>query len=225
MLKLKKDIAGIGLLIFDLDGTLADTIESIREGLNMTLQKYGFPERSYTDVKRDIGNGARNLVRLSMPEERRHNDDLVDRILADYDASYGSVYLHCDCCYEGITDALKVLKDRGYVMAVLSNKQDPYVKGLVDALVPKGIMSVIMGQTALPKKPDPTVPLMIAEQLGFEPKRVAFIGDSDVDIFTGKNAGMLAVGCSWGYRDLDALEKAGADIIINSPTELIDVFK
>ena len=214
----------IKLLILDLDGTLADTIESIREGVNIAMNKYGYPERNYDEVRRAIGNGARELIRLSMPEPERSDAELVDRVFRDYHAAYGETYTHCTECYEGIPESLLTLKERGYTLAVLSNKQDVYVKELVKILLPEGLIASAAGQTDLPKKPDPTVPLMIASELGFAPSETAFIGDSEVDVLTGKNAGMLTVGCSWGYRDREVLVDSSADFVLDRPSELVEIF-
>lgn len=215
----------VRLLIFDLDGTLADTIDSIREGVNLAMQKYGFPERSYEEVRRAIGNGARELIRRSMPEAAATDGALVDCVFADYNEFYGQTYAHCRSCYDGILESLRCLKERGYTLAVLSNKQDMYVKALVRELLPEGLLSLAAGQTELPKKPDPTVPLMMAEKLGFTPAQVAFIGDSEVDVLTACNARMMAVGCSWGYRERELLLKNGADCILDKPNELVELFE
>ena len=218
-------LKNIRLLIFDLDGTLADTIDSIREGVNMAMVKYGFPERSYEEVRLAIGNGARELIRLSMPKDAAADASAVDRVFADYNYFYGITYPHCDRCYDGMLEALVELKSRGYMIAILSNKQDVYVKALAESLFPKGMIASAMGQTELPKKPDPTVPLMMAKELGFTSEQTAFIGDSEVDILTAKNAGMLSVGCPWGYRGRAALMDASADIILASPSALTSVFE
>ena len=214
---------GAGLLIFDLDGTLADTIWGIRDGVNLAMAKYGYPERSYEEIRLAIGNGARELIRLSMPTDAAEDAALVDRVYEDYDSFYGETYVNCRF-YEGIRETLSTLRERGYTLAVLSNKPDLYVKTMVSELFEEGLFSHVAGQTSLPKKPDPTVPLMIAEVLGFAPSETAFIGDSDVDILTGRNAGMVTVGCSWGYRDRSALVAQGADVIADSPRELAELF-
>lgn len=218
------DKSRIGLLIFDLDGTLADTIWSIRDGVNMSLKKYGFPERSYEEIRLAIGNGARELIRLSVPEQVRGDASLVNRVFSGYEEAYGKTFRSCDRCYDGMLDALTCLRSRGYRIAVLSNKQDAYVKELVKILLPEGMSEISMGQTELPRKPDPTVPLMIAKELGFESSNTAFIGDSEVDILTGKNAGMLTVGCAWGYRGGKLLSDVGADTVIDKPSELEKTF-
>ena len=214
----------IKLLIFDLDGTIADTIWSIREGVNMTLESYGMPTRSYDEIRMAIGNGARELIRRSVPEENACDTELVDKVFYDYNKNYGLTYTHIDGCYEGMREAMRTLKSRGYTLAVLSNKQDLYVKKIVELLFTDGIVSFAMGQTELPKKPDPTVPLMIARDLGFAPEQTAFIGDSEVDVLTGINAKMMTVGCAWGYRGREVLEDAGADIVIDRASELENIF-
>ena len=211
------------LLIFDLDGTIADTIYSIRDGVNLALDKYGFARRDYEQIRCAIGNGARELIRLSLPQECRADAELVDRVLKDYDALYELTYDRLDGCYDGMAESIRTLCDRGYMIAILSNKQDAYVKKIVGLLFPDGIIKLAAGQVAgLPKKPDPTVPLMMARELGVTAEECAFIGDSEVDVMTAKNAGMLGVACSWGYRPRSALE--GADVIIDNPRELTEIF-
>ncbi len=222
---MKIDNKAIRLLIFDLDGTLADTIWSIRDGVNMAMRKYGYPERSYVEVRDAIGNGARELIRRSMPKEYINDSNLVDRVFHDYDAFYGETYANCDRCYDGMLEALLYLQQRGYTIAVLSNKQDTYVKALTKKLLPEGMAKISMGQTSLPRKPDPTVPLMIAKELGYGAGETAFIGDSEVDVLTAQNARMYSVGCSWGYRGREVLQDAGSDIIIDSPSELVEIFR
>ncbi len=214
----------VGLLILDLDGTLADTIESIREGVNLAMERYGYPTRSYEQVRLAIGNGAGELIRLSMPEEAARDPRQVSRVLADYHEIYGTTYSHCSTCYAGMKEALLTLRERGYTLAVLSNKQDAYVKALVSRLLPPGLIAYAEGQTERPKKPDPTVPLWMAAHLGFSPAETAFVGDSEVDVATARNAGMMAVGCAWGYRGTEVLREAGAHVILDAPAELCDCF-
>ena len=212
------------LLIFDLDGTIADTIWSIREGVNLALDLYGYENRSYEEVREAIGNGAYELIRKSLPEYVREDRDFVLRVLADYDRLYGSTYSHIDGCYAGMMETLVSLKNKGYLLAVLSNKQDAYVKKIVELLFEDGFISFAAGQiSSCPKKPDPTAALMIADTFGVRAQDCAFIGDSEVDVMTAKNAGMTAVACSWGYRSRAAL--LGADVIVDAPRELDNIFE
>ena len=217
-------VRGIRLLILDLDGTLADTIESIREAVNLALRKFALPERSYEEVRAAIGNGARMLMRHSVASDRILSEEEHEELFQCYHRLYGETYSHCNTCYEGVIDTLTALKQRGYTLAVLSNKQDVYVKALVEQLLPAGTVEIAMGQTERPKKPDPTVPLEIASALGFGAEETAFIGDSEVDIQTAIRAGMLPIGCGWGYRDVSLLKQEGAAVILDVPAELADLF-
>ena len=215
-----------GLLILDLDGTIADTIGSIRDAVNLALEKNGYSERSYDQVRMAIGSGARKLIERSIRiEDPTVDPETVTRVYADYESFYDVTYDHVNGCYEGMSEAMHALHDMGYALAVLSNKQDFYVKKIVELLFSDGIVVHAQGQTELPVKPDPTAPLMIAEKLGFAPEETAFIGDSDVDIYTGQNAGMQTVGCAWGYRGRENLVQAGADRVIDHASELLDIFR
>ena len=211
------------LLIFDLDGTLADTLITIRDSVNMALEKHQLPLRTYDEVMWAIGNGARELMRRSVPTELSTDQDFIDRIYEDYTEAYNKTFANVDGCYPFVSEVLHTLKERGYTLAVLSNKPDFYTRIIVEALFPDGIISFAAGQTSLPRKPDPTVPLMIAERFGVSPQECAFIGDSDVDVMTAKNSGMTAVACSWGYRPKEALQDA--DYIIDDARELLSIFR
>ena len=221
-----KDIKKARLLIFDLDGPLADTMYGIMDGVNMAMDKFGAPRHTYEEVCSYVGTGSRDLIYRALPRELAENRELLDEAVKYYDGKcYPVTYKNRTECYGGMIDALKVLKKRGYTLAVLSNKRDIFVVPMVKEMLPEGLMSVAMGQRDdLPKKPDPTVPLMIAEKLGFKASETAFIGDSDTDIHTGRNAGMSTVGCSWGYRGEAVLREAGADVIIDAPVELTRLF-
>ena len=211
------------LLIFDLDGTLADTLVTIRDSVNMALEKNQLPLRTYDEVMWAIGNGARELMRKTVPAELSEDSHFIDRIYEDYNEAYNKTFANLEGCYPFVSEVLHTLKDRGYTLAVLSNKPDFYTKRIVEALFSDGTVSFAAGQTELPRKPDPTVPLMIAERFGVSPSECAFIGDSEVDVMTAKNSGMTSVACSWGYRPREAL--ADADFIIDDARELLSIFK
>ena len=212
-------------IIFDLDGTLADTIDAIRGAINATMRQYGYPEKTYEDIRRVLGNGAKNLVRGCMPVEAAADAAQHERVFLTYQDNYDANHLATDRCYDGIPEAIAALHTRGIRLAVLSNKQDRHVCGLVAQLFPNGEFEIAMGQTELPRKPDPTVPLMIAEKLGAAPEECAFVGDSEVDIRTAKNAGMPAIGCAWGYRTAEDLEREGADVLLSAPIQLKNLFE
>lgn len=214
----------IKAIIFDLDGTLADTIDAITEAVNMTMNRFGYTERTCDEVRRAIGNGARLLIKRLMPSNDAANNGKLCEVLEYYDAMYAKTYMHTERCYDGVRDAVIKLAQNGFKIAILSNKQDAYVKELAKILLPVGTVSEAHGQTDLPTKPDPTVPLMIAERLGVPPFECAFVGDSDVDIMTAKNAGMLQLSVSWGFRQKSFLISSGAENIVDTPSEMLDFF-
>ena len=215
----------VRLLIFDLDGTLADTMYGIMDGVNMAMEKYNAPTHSYDAIRSFVGKGFRVLISRALPASMSEDENIIDEVVKCFEECYMITCNNRTECYEGMIDTLVELKNRGYTLAVLSNKKDTFVKPMVKAMVPEGIMSVAIGQRdEFPAKPDPTVPLMIARELGFTAEETAFIGDSDVDILTAKNAGMLSVGCSWGYREREVLSKSGVDLIVDKPTELLEIF-
>lgn len=208
--------------IFDFDGTLANTVSALREGINLTMQKYGYPEHTDEEIRMFIGNGARELVRRAMPADFRQDEAQVSRVLADYHGFYGTVYLHTDRLYDGLSDLLRFLDDgMGLRLGVLSNKNDAVLKNLVGQLLPDmphvAVQGVLEGK---PTKPHPYLAGLIADALGVKPEECVMIGDSDVDIRTAANAGMQHIGVAWGFRDENFLRENGAERIAHSPQEL-----
>ncbi len=215
----------IKAILFDLDGTLANTISALRAGINLTMDALGYPKSTDADVLAHINHGARQLIRLSLPAALQTDEDKVDEALALYNKMYEKTYMMTDRCYDGIPEVLTVLRDRGYRIGVVSNKQDAFTVLLCEQLLPAGVCLAARGQRAgVPAKPDPAAPLAVAALLGAAPQECAFVGDTHVDVATAKNAGMLAVGVSWGYRPRAVLEEAGADRIIDRPEALLDLF-
>ena len=214
----------VKLLIFDLDGTIADTQSSVCEAVNMALSNFGLPTVTPDAVARAMGNGALTLIRRLLPEADRENEAFVRTVFEFYDNAYDKTCISAPF-YEGMYEAMIELKRRGYLLAVLSNKQDKYVKKMMNSFFEEGLLSHMQGQTpSLPAKPDPTVPLVIAEKLGISPSDCAFIGDSDVDVLTAKNAGMTGVACAWGYRSEEVLAENSPEFLIHYPRELLNIF-
>ncbi len=207
-------------VIFDLDGTLADTIDDIGASLNRMLALHGFPVLSRDGVIRNINHGPYELVKRSLPCELRDDETLVRQYLSEYDAFYGEHYM-CDTRpYPGIREALARLEGEGLGLAVLSNKQDAYVKKIIATLFPDIGFREIRGVGELPPKPEPTSALLIAEKLGAKPYEVAFVGDSHIDMLTACNAGMYPVGVCWGYRSEQVLTENGARLLCHEPSRL-----
>ena len=212
------------LLIFDLDGTLADTLPSIQHAMELSMEHYGFKIPTLAETEAALGSGARQLLKNLVPADVAKDEAKIDEFLAYYNEMYSKTYMEVECCYEGMAESVSELKKRGYTIAVLSNKQDNYVVDLCKKLIKEGVISIARGQTELPTKPDPTVPHMIMNELGFKPSETVFIGDSDVDILTAVNSGFESVACSWGFRRRPQLEVLKPNHIIDKPVEILDIF-
>ena len=201
-------------ILFDLDGTLLDTLGDLQVAVNHALSQFGYPGREKWEIRSFLGNGMRNLVKRSLPDGV--SEERVDEALAIYRAYYESHNQILTAPYEGIYAALEKLKD--YPIGVVSNKQDTAVKPMCHHFF--GGLYALGEVPDLPRKPDPTVPRMIMDTLGFAPQSTVFVGDSDVDMITAHNAGMMAVGCAWGYRGEADLLSAGADLLLRQGSEL-----
>ena len=216
----------IKAVIFDFDGTIADTIDAIKSGINLAMRELGYPDNTREDVLAHINHGARHLIRLSLPIEYQSDEDKVDRALAIYNRTYAETYMETDRTYDGILETIDSLVSKGYAIGVLSNKQDEFVQKLVHALLPKDTCKAVCGQVSgAPTKPDPTVPLMVCGHLGAKPHECALVGDSDVDMKTAKNAGFLAIGVAWGYRPVERLTENGADAIAGIPSDIVRILE
>lgn len=207
--------------IFDLDGTLLDTMDDLLTAMNGMLTELGFPKRTYEELLGFINRGARLFVGRSLPEGsiKDFDDPLVDRALEVYGRHYAECCLDKTHPFEGVPEAVDAIKRAGVKVGVLSNKQDDFVKETIKKLYP-GVFDAVHGQRDLPEKPDPAPAFAVAAELGVDPSECAFIGDSDIDIKTGVNSGMLPVGVTWGYRSEECLRDAGAKVIVRSPEEL-----
>lgn len=213
----------IKAIIFDLDGTVADTISAIREGVNLTMEQLGYPTHTDADIRRFINHGARELIRQSLPEEEGKDAARVDEALDVYQGMYERTYKNTNLCYDGMVEAMTALA-KTHKLAILSNKQDRMVKGLAAQLLPEGVVMIAQGQIeGVPTKPDPTAVWEICRRMGVDPAECAFVGDSDVDMHTAINAKCLPVGVTWGYRGEEVLKAAGAKVLVKTPQELMDV--
>ena len=213
-------------VIFDLDGTLADTVSAIVEAVNMTMDSFSFPTHTDEEVRNAIGNGATTLIRRLVPNGVRSDEALVLRVRKEYDEMYALTYMHSDRMYDGIDDTIRFLKiGRGLKLAVFSNKQDEYVKALCEQYFPDGIIDVARGQTSLPIKPDISGLLKVVEELGVSLDECVYVGDSEVDVKTAENASVDFVGVSWGFVGKDALVAHGATTVIDHPSQLISLIE
>lgn len=216
----------IKALIFDLDGTLADTIPAIAEAVNKTLIQLEYPSRTLDEIRSYIGQGPRHLISEALPKEVRIGDTkTVDKALELYNKMYAKTYMNTKSLYDGMEEALLTLS-KYYKIAVLSNKQDEYVKNLVKQLLPEGICEIARGTVAgKPAKPDPKATLDIIEELGISRYECILIGDSDIDLKTAENAEIDVLSVTWGYVSKTKLIYKGAQEIIDTPQDLVDYFK
>lgn len=210
-------------IIFDLDGTLADTMPDLQTAMNRMLKFIGYSERTRVELIGAINNGAKEFVRRSLPNEVQDIDFILKSALREYEKQYSMCYLEKTAPYENVEAMLMNLKQKGLKLAVLSNKQDKFVKDIVSKLFDRKTFSVVQGHDKLPLKPNPSSALAIAKKMGVKPSQCLIVGDSDVDIQTAKEAGMESIGASWGYRGLEALENAGATFIIEDPNDVCSI--
>lgn len=208
------------LCIFDLDGTLLNTLDSIAYYVNDTIKHFGLPVIETEKIRTFVGNGAKNLISRSL----RYNGSELDaeKVLSVYIEKYNSDALYLVKPYDGIRELLSKLHENGVTLAVLSNKPHSSTSIMIDEIFGKDLFSVVRGPYNNEKvKPDPAVANEIAK--GFEKENCFFIGDSDVDIETGKNALMHTVGVTWGFRDRDVLQNAGAEKIVSKAADIADI--
>jgi phosphoglycolate phosphatase len=210
-------------VVFDLDGTLVDSIEDLGDSMNHVLRSHDLPVHDYESYKYFVGKGVRNLVISSLPEERR-KDNFVDLCLDQMVDHYEGNCLNKTKLYDGIEELLSVLKKDGFRMAVFSNKREALTTKVVDALFASEFFDLVVGaRPELPKKPDPAGALLISNHLNLSPEKMVYLGDTNIDMKTANNAGMYAVGVSWGFRTREELEEAGAQVVIDHPDELTGI--
>lgn len=209
-------------VIFDLDGTLADTLGDLGGAVNAVLAAHGFPEHPLSDLRSMVGRGFAAMMRQALPLEASQNEGLFEVLLAEAIELYSRRALDTSRPYPGIPELLSALRHKNILLAVLSNKPDAIAKAMVAGLFPDTAFIAAWGnREGMPRKPDPAAALAIAELSGLPPRSWAFVGDSGVDMKTGKAGGMLPLGASWGYRTVEELKENGAAGILASPADLL----
>jgi len=213
----------IKAVIFDLDGTLLDTFGDLHTAMNTAMAAFGYPLPDRARIMESINNGARTFVERCLPLGN-HPARRVDEVFEAYKQAYRECYLNETCVYPGIHQLLDRLKKGGIKLAVLSNKRDEMVKKLTEKFFGTEMFGLSLGQTPnLPLKPDPAAALHIAERLGAQAGETLFVGDSDMDIKTAKNAGMPCAAVTWGSRSEAFLREAGAECLIHHPREVLQI--
>ena len=212
------------LFMFDFDGTVANSLETITYYVNMTLKQYNLKPFNQNKIRYFVGNGASLLVERLLKARDCYTEELHKEFLAKYLKNYNSDPMYLTEPYEGILETLAQLKLKGIKLALLSNKPDSSVQPATAQLFGKKLFDVAMGQKdGLPIKPDATLGKSILEKLGIAPDECVYIGDTDVDMQTGKNLGAFTVGVTWGFRDIKELKDNGANKIINEPFDLLEL--
>lgn len=212
----------IKLAIFDLDGTLANSLYDLADAVNKALSDEGFPVHEYEEYKHFVGNGAKKLIERALPAGTE--ESVRDKIHAAFTENYRSNCLNKTKPYDGISELIGALKSAGIKCAVASNKPDEFSAYVVEGLFGRGVFSLIRGKReGVPTKPSPEIIFSIAEELGCALGEAIMIGDSNVDVDTAHNAGIGCIGCTWGFRGEEELRSAGADYIAHYPSEIADI--
>lgn len=212
-------------IIFDLDGTLMNTLDDLTISTNHALSQMGFTTRTIDEVRQFLGNGVRTLIEMALPEKT--TEDTIERTISCFLQHYTS---HCkdhSRPYDGILELLSSLKKMGVKMAIVSNKPDVEVKKL-NAEHFAEFIDVALGEnekSGIPRKPSPAMVYEAINQLGAEPGKSLYVGDSDVDILTARNAGIDCLSVTWGFKTAEFLSQFGATRMIDSPSEMLEVIK
>ncbi len=208
-------------VLFDLDGTLLDTIEDLGDSMNSVLARSGYPVHDNEAYKYFVGDGVRTLVQRALPENKRTAEE-IDRSLTAMQAEYAVRWADKTVLYPGMAGLLDGLAKKGLKCAVLSNKPDTFTKQIIEKLLPDWTFYPVFGERqGIPKKPDPAGALEIAQILEVRPEECLYIGDTGTDMKTANAAGMYAVGVLWGFRKKDELLENGARVLAAEPAEIL----
>jgi phosphoglycolate phosphatase len=209
-------------VLFDLDGTLLDTLEDISNAVNRVLEGKGFPTHKLNAYRNFVGDGSAMLINRALPKEKR-TDEVIRTCLTAYLEDYGRNWNVKTKPYEGIPEMLDSLNDRGLKMAILSNKPHAFTKQCATEFLSSWDFGAVIGQrNGVSPKPDPAGALEVAERLGLSPAHFLYMGDSGVDMKTAVASGMFPVGVLWGFRSMGELKDNGSLALINRPSEILN---
>lgn len=208
--------------IFDLDGTVADTVTTIAHFGNAALNHFGFPAIEVEKYKIMVGNGASVLVRRMM-DAVNAPDELYEQVRVYYNTTYDNDFMYLTKPFDGILSMLQGMKDAGIKIAVVSNKPDSTTCKVCEELFGTLLDLARGGREGVPLKPNPQAIFETMEDLSVSSEECLYIGDTGTDMETGKNAGLYTIGVTWGFRGEDELKKFGADVIVSSPEEILAI--
>lgn len=207
-------------VIFDLDGTLLNTLDDLADSTNYALSRFGYPTRTIEEVRQFVGNGVAKLIERAIPEGK--NNPNFEKCLAIFKENYAQNMYNKTAPYNGIIEMLSNLKSKGIKIAVVSNKFDLAVKELCKKYF-EGFIDFAAGENeaqGIKKKPAPDTVISVLNEFNFASEDAVYVGDSDVDIMTAKNSQMPCISVTWGFRDEKFLLENGATILINAPSEI-----
>ena len=206
------------LVIFDLDGTILDTLEDLADSMNYALAKYGYPTRTVDEIRSFVGNGLLMLTRRAIAPET--DETVIQTVLAEQKAYYKEHCADKTKPYDGVIELLEELKAAGYKLAVVSNKADYAVQILCEQYFPEIFHLTVGEKEGVRRKPAPDAVYAVLKELQVEKAKAVYVGDSEVDIQTAENAQMQAVLVDWGFRDMHFLKEKGAKILVHTVEEL-----
>ncbi len=209
-------------VIFDLDGTLVNSLADLVDAVNFALASFGLPSHSTEAVRAMIGDGTRTFIGRALPADKQ---DLLEQVLVAMRKKYVEICLHQTMPYDGIMEVLDTFKQQGVKMAVLTNKDQKMSEKIISHFF-AGYFQIVRGTIdAVPLKPDTKAVLQMLKEFDIAPSEALFVGDSNVDIQTAKAAGITSVGANWGFRSEEELRQAGADYVINNAGELLSILR
>lgn len=213
----------IQAVIFDLDGTLLNTLDDIADSANRVLRKAGLPVHPIDSYRYFVGEGLQRLVERIVPEEKR-NSETIKNLIENFRQDYGQNWKNKTAPYSGIAEMLDGLGNKGIKLGILSNKPHEFTVICVREFLDKWTFDVVLGkQEGKPRKPDPAGALESARRLGMQTEKVLYVGDTATDMKTARAAGMIAVGALWGFRTEEELLENGASHIVSHPGQVLEL--
>ncbi len=208
-------------IIFDLDGTLLDTLRDLRVSVNYALTLHGYPERSLEEIRTFVGNGVRNLMTKALPGGAEN--PAFEQVFCDFKSHYAVHFRDLTCPYDGIMELVDEAARRGLKMAIVSNKSDVEVKKLNEIFFGGKFHSAIGERPGVARKPAPDSVFDTLEALGVAREKALYVGDSEVDVRTARNAGLDCAAVTWGFRTREELLEVGATVFVDRPAEILNL--
>ncbi len=213
----------ITTIVFDMDGTVLNTLEDLTVSMNYVLEKFGMPGHTVEEYRLFFGNGVKEALRLAMPEDA--STEVIDEMLPIYKEHYDAHCLDKTGPYDGIVEVMEELKRRGYKLAIVSNKIDSAVKELNNKFFSKAVEVAIGEKPGVNRKPAPDMVEAALKEMGSSKEESVYIGDSEVDFMTAKNSGLPCISVLWGFRDKDYLIEQGAYCFADKPSDIIQILE